>query len=55
MHTLQTLQIIGLDPAGEAARRVIPLVAENGRWEHAGSGISPARSKPSGELNEGSP
>ena len=36
MHTLQTLQIFGLDPASEAARRAIPLVAENGRWEHAG-------------------
>ena len=36
MHTLQTLQIFGLDPACEAARRVIPLVAEHGRWEHAG-------------------
>jgi hypothetical protein len=36
MHTLQTLQILGLDPASEAARRAIPLVAEHGRWEHAG-------------------
>jgi hypothetical protein len=36
MHTLQTLQIFGLDPASEAARRAIPLVAEHGRWEHAG-------------------
>jgi hypothetical protein len=36
MHTLQTLQIFGLDPASEAARRVISLVAEHGRWEHAG-------------------
>lgn len=36
MHTLQTLQILGLDPAGEAARRAISLVAEHGRWEHAG-------------------
>jgi hypothetical protein len=36
MHTLQTLQILGLDPACEAARRAIPLVAEHGRWEHAG-------------------
>ncbi len=36
MHTLQTLQILGLDPAGEAARWAIPLVAEHGRWEHAG-------------------
>ena len=36
MHTLQTLQILGLDPGGEAARRGIALVAEHGRWEHAG-------------------
>jgi hypothetical protein len=36
MHTLQTLQIFGLDPASAAARRAISLVAENGRWEHAG-------------------
>jgi hypothetical protein len=36
MHTLQTLQILGLDPACEAARRAIALVAEHGRWEHAG-------------------
>ncbi len=36
MHTLQTLQIFGLDPASEAARRATRLVAENGRWEHDG-------------------
>jgi hypothetical protein len=36
MHTLQTLLILGLDPAGGAARHAIPLVAENCRWEHAG-------------------
>ena len=36
MHTLQTLQILGLDPAGHAARRAIALVAEHGRWEHEG-------------------
>ncbi len=36
MHTLQTLQLLGLDPASESARRAIGLVAENGRWEHAG-------------------
>jgi hypothetical protein len=34
--TMHTLQIFGLDPACEAARRAIPLVAEHGRWEHAG-------------------
>ena len=36
MHTLQTLQLLGLDPAPQSARRAIGLVAENGRWEHAG-------------------
>ena len=36
MNTLQTLQLLGLDPASESARRAIVLVAENGRWEHAG-------------------
>ncbi len=36
MHTLQTLQLLGLDPASPSARRAITLVAENGRWEHAG-------------------
>src|SRR5215468_5221878 len=36
MHTLQTLQIFGLDPASETARRAIALISENGRWEHAG-------------------
>jgi SAM-dependent methyltransferase len=30
------LQIFGLDPASEAASRAIPLIAEHGRWEHAG-------------------
>ncbi len=36
MHTLQALQLLGLDPTSGAARRAIALVAENGRWEHAG-------------------
>jgi hypothetical protein len=36
MHTLQTLQLLGLDPSSGSARRAIALVAENGRWEHAG-------------------
>jgi hypothetical protein len=36
MHTLQTLQVLGLDPASTSARRAIDLVAENGRWEHDG-------------------
>ena len=35
-HTLQTLQIFGLDPASDAAHRAITLIAEHGRWEHAG-------------------
>src|SRR5260370_14348546 len=34
MHTLQTLQIFGLDPASAAARRAISLLADHGRWEH---------------------
>jgi hypothetical protein len=36
MHVLQTLQIFGLEPASEVARRAISLVAEHGRWEHEG-------------------
>jgi hypothetical protein len=36
MHTLQTLQLLGLDPASASARRAVGLVAENGRWEHDG-------------------
>ena len=36
MHTLQTLQLFGLDPASDAARRAVALIAENGRWEHEG-------------------
>ena len=36
MHTLQTLQIFGLDPASASARRAIDLVTRNARWEHAG-------------------
>src|SRR6266568_1864758 len=36
MHTLQALQLFGLDPASDSARRSIGLVTENGRWEHAG-------------------
>src|SRR4051794_8682499 len=36
MHTLQTLQLLGLDPASDSARRAVSLVAEHGRWEHAG-------------------
>ncbi len=36
MHSLQTLQILGLDPTTDTARRAIALVAENCRWEHDG-------------------
>ena len=36
MHSLQTLQLLGLDPESEAARRAVPNVAANGRWEHDG-------------------
>ena len=36
MHVLQTLQLLGLDPASDAARRAVALVAEHGRWEHDG-------------------
>jgi hypothetical protein len=36
MHTLQTLQLLGLDPASGSARRAASLVAEHGHWEHAG-------------------
>jgi hypothetical protein len=36
MHSLQTLQILGLDPTATAARRAVSRIAENGRWEHEG-------------------
>jgi hypothetical protein len=36
MHTLQTLQLLGLPAHSAAARRTVALVAEHGRWEHAG-------------------
>ena len=36
MHTLQTLQILGLHPKSASARRAVTLVAENARWEHEG-------------------
>ncbi|MET8869706.1 squalene cyclase [Nonomuraea sp. NPDC004580] len=36
MHTLQTLQIFGLDPESAQARQAVALVDEHGRWEHAG-------------------
>jgi hypothetical protein len=46
MHTLQTLQIFGLDPACEAARRAIALIAEHGRWEHAGQRFFDGEAEP---------
>jgi len=36
MHTLQSLQLFGLPPASVAGRRAVGLIAEHGRWEHAG-------------------
>lgn len=36
MHSLQTLQVLGLDPDSDAARRAVRLIAANGRWEHDG-------------------
>jgi hypothetical protein len=36
MHTLQTLLILGLDPACAAARSAVARVAEHGKWEHDG-------------------
>jgi hypothetical protein len=36
LHTLQTLQILGLGPSSPSARRGVALVAENARWEHDG-------------------
>lgn len=36
IHSLQTLQIFGLDPASQSARRSTALVAKNARWEHEG-------------------
>jgi hypothetical protein len=36
LPTLMLLHDLGLDPAGEAARTTIPLVAADCRWEHEG-------------------
>jgi hypothetical protein len=36
MHTLQTLQLLGLDPTSTSARRAIAGIVEHGRWEHEG-------------------
>ncbi|MEV0651065.1 hypothetical protein AB0I28_38010 [Phytomonospora sp. NPDC050363] len=35
-HTLQTLQILGLEPGCVPARRAVALVADNARWENQG-------------------
>jgi hypothetical protein len=35
-HTLQTLEILGLDPECGAARSAVALVDGHARWEHAG-------------------
>lgn len=35
MHSLQSLQILGLEPESESAKSAISLIADNGRWEHA--------------------
>jgi len=34
MHTLQTLQLLGLNPSSAAARHAIGLISEHGHWEH---------------------
>jgi len=34
MHTLQTLQLLGLDPTSTSAQAAVRRIAENGRWEH---------------------
>ena len=36
MHSLQTLQLLGLERDSASAQRSVALVAENGRWEHEG-------------------
>ena len=36
MHSLQTLQLLGLEPGSESAQRSVALVADHGRWEHDG-------------------
>ena len=36
MHSLQTLGLLGLDPASPEAREAVDRVARHGRWEHAG-------------------
>lgn len=34
MHTLQTLQLLGLDPSSASAKRAIEGIAANSRWNH---------------------
>jgi len=36
MHTLQTLQLLGLDPASESARRAIGWSRRTGAGKHDG-------------------
>jgi hypothetical protein len=36
MHVLQTLQILGLDPACGPARRAVALIGANATWDHDG-------------------
>ena len=36
MHTLQTLQLLGLDPESDRAQQAIKLIERNCRWEHEG-------------------
>jgi hypothetical protein len=36
MHVLQTLRLLGLDPACGPARRAVALIAANARWDHDG-------------------
>ena len=44
MHTLQTLQLLGLDPASESARRAIGLSPRTGAGSTPGSATSTGRS-----------
>jgi hypothetical protein len=34
MHTLQTLQLLGLDPSSASAKQAIEGIAANSRWNH---------------------
>jgi hypothetical protein len=46
MHSLQTLQLLGLDPASESAWRAVALVGEHARWEHDGEPYFEGESEP---------